>query len=236
MALVMSKSIGRASVPAHPASPAPPSAPPSPAPSPALSPVPAPTGPAAAAVTSGPAQVRYIFLAFLFVVAGSAGAFAMWNSGRSPQAIHLTDATTVFAGLFAYATAVERLLEPFARWFPGAGTKAALEHAVAEMSNLGAAVTPDALTRVAAAKSAMERGQANRGIMMWGVATGLATFGSSAGGFYLLHAIAGPQWNGIETWIDAIVTGLVVGSGTKPLHDVISRVQSIKEKGSDPTS
>ncbi len=54
-----------------------------------------------------------------------------------------------------------------------------------------------------------------------------------AGGLYLLHSIAGESWNGIPVWVDAIVTGIVVGSGTKPLHDVISRVQKNKEKSED---
>jgi hypothetical protein len=31
-----------------------------------------------------------------------------------------------------------------------------------------------------------------------------------------------PGWNGIAPWADALVTGLVVGSGTKPLHDVFA--------------
>jgi hypothetical protein len=29
----------------------------------------------------------------------------------------------------------------------------------------------------------------------------------------------------VAVWVDALVTGLVVGSGTKPVHDVISRMQ-----------
>ena len=35
-----------------------------------------------------------------------------------------------------------------------------------------------------------------------------------------------PNWNGIAPWADALITGLVVGSGTKPVHDVIQRFQN----------
>jgi hypothetical protein len=46
---------------------------------------------------------------------------------------------------------------------------------------------------------------------------------------------ANPGWDAVPAWVDALVTGLVVGSGTKPLHDVLSRVQKTKEKAEDPT-
>jgi hypothetical protein len=59
----------------------------------------------------------------------------------------------------------------------------------------------------------------------WGIAVAVATLASTAGGFYVLHAIAGPEWKGLPVWIDGIVTGIMVGSGTKPMHDLISRIQ-----------
>jgi hypothetical protein len=200
----------------------------------AAGPIPSPGG-EAAAVPTQPASLGAIMAAFGLVAAGGAGSWMLWRSGNTPQGIQLQDATTVFAALFAFATAVERLLEPFARWLPGAGSKAEFESAVASMANQGNASTYESLSRVAAAKSKLERGRANRMLVAWGIATAVSTVAASAGGFYLLHAIAGPGWNGVATWIDAIVTGVVVGSGTKPLHDVISRVQKTKEKQEDPT-
>jgi hypothetical protein len=89
---------------------------------------------------------------------------------------------------------VERLL-------PGAGSKAELESAVAAMANQGHSSTYESLTRIAAAKSKVERGRANRMLVAWG------TVAASAGGFYLLPAIAGRNWNGVATRVDAIVTG-----------------------------
>ena len=35
-------------------------------------------------------------------------------------------------------------------------------------------------------------------------------------------------------WADLLVTGLVVGAGTKPLHDLVSRLEKSKEKAQDP--
>ena len=54
----------------------------------------------------------------------------------------------------------------------------------------------------------------------------LATLLAASSGFYLLRMLAAdPGWNGVAVWADALVTGLVVGSGTKPLHDLINRMQ-----------
>lgn len=35
-------------------------------------------------------------------------------------------------------------------------------------------------------------------------------------------------------WFDIVVTGLAIGSGTKPLHDLISNVQKAKDQREDP--
>ncbi|MDG4805248.1 hypothetical protein O7634_00560 [Micromonospora sp. WMMD1120] len=72
----------------------------------------------------------------------------------------------------------------------------------------------------------MARARANRTIVAWGLAIGLATAASSAGVFCVLHAVAGGDWNGVAVWVDAIVTGVMVGSGTKPLRDLINRAQN----------
>lgn len=187
----------------------------------------------AAAVPPQPASVLSLVSAFVLVALGGAGSWALWHFHINAQAIHLPDATTFFAALFAFATAVERILEPFARFMPGKHARGELEAAVANLANKYHDATLDDLIQVAHAKSMMEKGRASRGLVSWGIATALATVASSAGGLYLLHSIAGTEWNGIPVWVDAIVTGIVVGSGTKPLHDVISKVQKNKEKSED---
>jgi hypothetical protein len=187
----------------------------------------------AAAVPPQPASILSLVSAFLLVAAGGAGSWALWHYKINAQAIHLPDATTFFAVLFAFATAVERVLEPFARFLPGKHARGELEAAVANLANKYHDATLDDLIQVAHAKSMLEKGRASRGLVSWGIATAVATVASSAGGLYLLHSIAGEGWQGIPVWVDAIVTGIVVGSGTKPLHDVISKVQKNKEKSED---
>jgi hypothetical protein len=188
----------------------------------------------AAGAPTQPASVGAILVAFGLMAAGGVGAWAQWRFGNPTAGIQVADTTTVFVALFAFATAVERLLEPFSRWLPGWRARGDLERAIEILANRYASATHADLRAVAAAKARMDRSRANRTVVVWGLATAVSTIGASAGGFYLLHAIAGPSWDGINTWVDAIVTGLVVGSGTKPLHDVISRVQKGKEKAEDP--
>jgi hypothetical protein len=197
--------------------------------------VPAPGGEAAAVATQ-PASIGSLIVAFLLVAAGGAGSWALYHYGVNADQIHLPDATALFGVLFAFATAVERVLEPFARFMPGQHAKGELEAAVANMANKYHDATLDDLVQVAHAKSMVERGRASRGLISWGIAVALATVASASGGLYLLHSIAGDGWQGIPVWIDAIVTGVVVGSGTKPLHDVISKVQKNKEKSEDAAS
>nr|WP_296073205.1 hypothetical protein [uncultured Actinoplanes sp.] len=71
---------------------------------------------------------------------------------------------------------------------------------------------------------------ADRAVLIWGLATAVATVASAISGFYLLHGIAGAAWNGIPVWADALITGLIVGSGTKPVHDLITRAQGASGK------
>jgi hypothetical protein len=84
-----------------------------------------------------------------------------------------------------------------------------------------------AMNAAAHYKAAVESARASRGILMWGLATCAAAVLSAGSGFYLLRILAeNPTWNGIPPWLDALVTGLVVGSGTKPIHDVITKFQN----------
>ncbi|GAA2352866.1 hypothetical protein [Dactylosporangium salmoneum] len=196
---------------------------------------PAPGG-EAAAVASQPASIASLVAAFGLVAAGGAGSWALYHFGINAEEIHLPDATALFGVLFAFATAVERVLEPFARFMPGQHAKGELERAVANMANKYHDATLDDLIQVAHAKSMVDRGRASRGLVSWGIAVALATVASASGGLYLLHSIAGDAWHGIPVWIDAVITGVVVGSGTKPLHDVISKVQKNKEKSEDTSA
>jgi hypothetical protein len=147
-----------------------------------------------------------------------------WNINQmmSVSPFQMDSGPSVFFALFVFSASVERILEPFTRWMPGRGQQERYEKAVADMEN----GVPGATNAAAHYKAAVDQARASRGVLMWGLATLIATLLSAASGFYLLRLLsASPTWSGVEVWVDALVTGLVVGSGTKPLHDVINRVQ-----------
>jgi len=186
-----------------------------------------PAGPPYAVAVPTPSPgLGVIVLAFVFVAAGSLIAYALWWRGLDTAVIQTPDTATTFVVLLVFAGAVERLLEPFTRIVPGSAAVAQVEQAKAAAANRGPEMTHDDLVYVARAEAEAERAKASRTVLLWGLSTAVATVVSTICGFYLLHAVAGPSWSGIPTWADALVTGLVVGSGTKPVHDLITMAQS----------
>jgi len=181
----------------------------------------------AAAVASRSAGAGTVMVSFVLVGLGTIVAYVLQRWGNHAVPFKIGSSTSAYAGVVVFSAAVERFLEPFAQWLPGAQTRNEYESAVAAMSNGHPAMS---LREVAAAKAKQDRAQANRTILMWGLATALATAAAGASGFYLLHMIAASDWAvTIPNWVDALVTGLVVGTGTKPLHDLIARAQATRD-------
>lgn len=211
----------------HPGAPppisAPPAAPPISAPPfgpPVSAPPVGPPAEEAAAAPTMPASAGAVASAFVMVAVGGAIAYAM----PATHPFRITNAMTAYVALLVFAAAVERLLEPFSHWLPGTKARNDYEASIAAMMN----GWPNAsLSMVAQAKAGLDRAIGNRAVLIWGLATAISTVVASASGFYLLRMVNADTWNPtVSPWLDALITGLIVGSGTKPLHDVISRVQS----------
>lgn len=64
--------------------------------------------------------------------------------------------------------------------------------------------------------------KADRVVVVGGLATVLGIALSLALGLYFLRAV---QIQTPATWLDVLITGLVIGGGTKPLHDLITRIE-----------
>ena len=83
----------------------------------------------------------------------------------------------------------------------------------------------------AATQAAVEQCRLNSAVLLWGIASGLAILVAASVGLTLLTSV-GVQ--GAPVMLDAVVTGLAIGGGTKPLHDLISSLQTSKEAKQDP--
>src|SRR3989440_9726972 len=169
----------------------------------------------AAAVASKGASIGTVGVGFLLVALGTAGAYLLQRYGTHAVPFKIGNQTSAYAGIIVFAGAVERFLEPFAHWLPGAKKKNEYEAAVAAMTNGHPGVT---LGAVATAKAKLDRAQANRTVLLVALATAGAAAAAGASGFYLLHMIAATDWTvDLPYWVDRMVTGLVLGTGTQPL-------------------
>ena len=83
----------------------------------------------------------------------------------------------------------------------------------------------------AISQAGVEQDRRNSTVLVWGIATFLGILVSGWIGLALLRSV------GVQSAprvLDIIVTGLAIGGGSKPLHDLISNLQASKEQKKDP--
>ena len=68
------------------------------------------------------------------------------------------------------------------------------------------------------------------------MATGLAFLLCAQLNITLLQAVRANGSGQPPFWADLLVTGLVVGAGTKPLHNLVSNIESSKDAKQDPSA
>jgi hypothetical protein len=126
-------------------------------------------------------------------------------------------------------------------------------HVPSRVGPTGALAT--AQSQAAVASKEQHRSQANRAVLMWAIASTLAMIICAWVGIFLLRSVETPSstasaaaralvkpasGGGTTTlpnrWVDLVVTGLVVGAGTKPLHDLISNIQTSSSNSKSSSS
>jgi hypothetical protein len=153
------------------------------------------------------------------------------------------------ADLYIVAQALERFLEPFASRFgttvaPKDELGPAREATAQARSEYDAAVK--AKTETGALETALDLARrherwmladlrkirSERALHLWAVATAMASLVTAALGLGLIAAIAKTGGFPDKHWLhalDVVLTGLAIGAGTKPLHDLIARLEKAKE-------
>lgn len=186
---------------------------------------------ATSATSTGP-------IAYALIAAGVVAACVLFASFvvqhppfPPPKSPPVVEGLTIFAVFFVGAQALERLLEPLALALNlGAVEKSTAREEAKTVQQLAdnPLVTDitEQLTRAVEAKAVDQKKTAERTILYWGIATGLAALASGLFGFYFLSTvgIAVPA-----VWMEILGTALIIGSGTKPLHDLISMIEKKKE-------
>lgn len=165
-----------------------------------------------------------------------AGAIAGWIlfEAVDPEPFRPASDYSAFAALFILAAAVERLLEPFTPYVKPdtEDTKKELEAAVVRAEN------DDAPETAANKQAQLDRERSERAFLLWGIATLVATLACAGLGVLLIRSVAAAAQAPLDDpnrFLDLVVTGFVVGAGTKPLHDLIARLEKQKEKVTDPS-
>lgn len=194
----------------------------------------------------------------LVVVAAIAAVAAFLAT--DPQ-LHLDpEGFAVFAPIYVAAQAIERLLEPIAsRLNPTNEQKDQVKQAREEKlraeravsaavsaapADVGARGLPPALGPMVTRAAAMEQSaiaalrlrRSERRVIWWAVATAIGLLLAGFAGLGILEAMSTKDLTDGLGAIDVVLTGLVIGGGTKPLHDLITRLEKAKDNADPATT
>ena len=134
--------------------------------------------------------------------------------GNRSSTYRIDNQWSALTGLFILALAIERALEPFSRKL-GPDTTRAKEERDAPQRKASAAQD----------QNAVEMCRRLTGVVTWGAATGLSFLLCAKLNITLMEAVAANGSAPPPFWADLLVTGLVVGAGTKPLHDLVANIE-----------
>ena len=171
---------------------------------------------------------KYHTLAYTALGLGiAAAAFLLaWGlHGNTSSTYRIDNQWGAFTGLFILALAIERALEPFSRRLGPDTTKAKKER------DRALASAPAHHRQAVAVKHQHKVDTSRRltAVVIWGVATGFSFILCAQLNITLLQAVRTSSAGAPPFWADLLVTGLVVGAGTKPLHDLVSNIEQGKK-------
>jgi hypothetical protein len=171
----------------------------------------------------------------LIVVAVAAVAAWVITEIVDPKPPEVVEGVSVFAVVIVVAAAIERLLEPLVSYWGLTKKDEASGEVKTARRNIGQASAPGAedvtaLTNAKAsldeAKKKLDQATTNRAIVVWTIATVLALLASGIVGLYMLRLVGVPE---PPRGLDILITGLAIGAGTKPLHDLLTSIEKKKE-------
>lgn len=169
----------------------------------------------------------YMFGGYAAVVIS--GAIAVWLASKNDLTMEIGEGFAPFAVIYVVAQALERGLQPFTFLLGKAKEKSDVKQ------KLTVAKREEAHDRVEKHEKKLGVIQADRTILFWAIATCPALLICGGLDLGLIQSIAHVTnaSNEVPDWFDradVVITGVAIGSGTKPLHDVLAFVQNAKQK------
>jgi hypothetical protein len=183
----------------------------------------------ATAAANGPG-LRLVIWSMLAVAAATAIMAVADRYWIKLPAMKMVTGFVPYAGIVAVTAALERLLEPLSHVLlstdetkkNAASTKSAAQKSGANPATPSTTVHDEAKD-AAVAQANVDALRTKRTIIFWAIAS-VCGLGISGGfGLFLLQSITKSH---VNTLLDLAVTGLTIGAGTKPVHDLITSIQS----------
>lgn len=188
------------------------------------------TSPVSASASAGPPSLPVIIWSMLAVVAVAVIMCLASRIWIKPAPIHWMAGYVPYVGVVAAAAALERFLEPLSQVLlptktnkeKAASAKTDAEKAAADPAQPATEVQ-DLVEKAASGQAAVDNLRSARAVVFWAIASvcGLAISGGF--GFSLLQSVATSH---VNPYLDLVVTGLTIGAGTKPTHDLITSIQA----------
>jgi hypothetical protein len=148
--------------------------------------------------------------------------FAAWGlHGSASSTYRIDNQWSALTGLFILALAIERALEPFSRKLGPDTTKRKVKRDEA----LTSPRPGGRKDRTPEFQDAVETCRRLTAVVTWGAATGLGFLLCAVLNITLMQAVRANGSGQPPFWADLLVTGLVVGAGTKPLHDLVANIE-----------
>jgi len=189
------------------------------------------------------AERRWLVAGYLVLIAGALAGITLALVVVDPPAFVPAAGFSAFAALYIVAQSLERLLEPLTKFVtgsegPGGPQKTKAEAVKARDIAIGTAlVATERTSKEAATANAakfhqtVEQVRENTAVFIWGLASGLGMLFAGWFGLFLMR-LAGAT--GTPIAVDVVITGLAIGGGSKPLHDLIESIQATKTQKEDP--
>jgi hypothetical protein len=190
-------------------------------------------GAVAASKPAVSADVGAVLLGYGLVVVGAAVGILLWK-WRDPASFTPGDGISVFAPLYILAQAIERFIEPFSTYLGEAApddTPANKKRKAEALDEVNKAIVRGQAATAAQWQRVVDRIRRNTAVIAWGLASFLGMTLCGLFGLFMLRLVG---FTGVPEEADIVISGLAVGSGTKPLHDLISNMQKAKESKEDP--
>lgn len=140
---------------------------------------------------------------------------------------------SVFALVYVLAQGVERVVELVLSVIDSMASKAGKEVATTTKAKaLKAVAAAPPATAASADKEKALSAESDTHALAFGLALGIAFI---ACGYFEVGLLGMIGVTGMESWVDRLTSGLIIAGGSKPLHDLISKIEKSKQKDEQST-